>query len=237
MSPVMDTSSPAAPSAAARLRPWLERIAAARRWDWVPICPLGEVHRARIERHLLALGERDRYLRFGYPASDERIRQHVARLDFTQHELFGIFDRRLRLVALAHLAHADPQRRMCEFAVSVLPGTRGRGYGRRLFAHAMRHCRNRRVDQLFIHALTENTAMLRIARGAGARLQHEGGESEAWLQLPPDDVGSHVSELLDTRASLLDYLLKRQGRQIGWTLRLLAALKGRLGQRRGIASH
>lgn len=232
----MNTPSPAAPAAASRLRPWLERIAAARPWDWVPICPLGEAHRARIERHLLSLGERDRYLRFGYPASDERIRQHVAGLDFTQHELFGIFDRRLRLVALAHLAHADPQRRMCEFAVSVLPGTRGRGYGRRLFAHAVRHCRNRRVDQLFIHALTENTAMLRIARGAGARLQHEGGESEAWLQLPPDDVGSHVSELLETRASRLDYLLKRQGRQFGWTLRLIARLEGRLTQHRGNAS-
>jgi RimJ/RimL family protein N-acetyltransferase len=125
---------------------------------------------------------------------------------------------------------------MCEFAVSVLPHTRGRGYGKRLFAHAVRHCQNRRVDQLFIHALSENTVMLRIARGAGARLQHEGGESEAWLHLPPDSVGSHMTELVDTRAAALNHLIKRQQELLRWGLGLVVDLKARLAHLRGIAS-
>ena len=65
-------------------------------------------------------------------------------------EVFGIFNRRLELIALAHLAHrdADPARgraAMSEFGVSVLPQARRRGFGRRLFEHAMLHARNRGV--------------------------------------------------------------------------------------------
>ena len=48
--------------------------------------------------------------------------------------------------------------------------------------------RNRGVDTIFIHALSENTAMLKIARNAGATLQRDGSESEAWLKLAPDSL-------------------------------------------------
>ena len=41
----------------------------------MPIRSLAERHRARIETHLLQLDERDRYLRFGYSAGDEQIRE------------------------------------------------------------------------------------------------------------------------------------------------------------------
>ena len=87
--------------------------------------------------------------------------------------MFGIFNRRLELIALAHLAHraADASRGRAaasEFGVSVLPKARRRGFGRRLFEHAMLHARNRGVETMFIHALSENTAMLKLARNAGA---------------------------------------------------------------------
>ena len=65
----------------------------------MPIRRLTERHRPGILKHLLGLTDRDRYLRFGYPASDERIRHYVAELDFQRDELFGIFNRRLELVA------------------------------------------------------------------------------------------------------------------------------------------
>ncbi len=232
--------NPSRPRSASRQAPSLAdslRAAGQRLWRWVPISPLDEDHRPLIEQHLLALSERDRYLRFGYPATDERIRQHVRALDFVNHELFGIFNRRLELVATAHLAYADDLRSMAEFAVSVLPGTRGRGYGRRLFDHAVRHCRNRRADRMFIHALSENTPMLRMARSAGARVETAGPESEAWLQLPPDSVSSHMEELVDTRAALLNQKAKLTAALLRHSLHLLSEVKTQLGRRRGIASH
>ena len=172
-----------------------------------------------------ALQPTDRYLRFGYAASDEQIAKYVESLDFEQDEVFGIFSRRLELIAMAHLAHAmgKPVRgdtAMSEFGVSVLPHVRNRGFGRRLFEHAMLHARNRGVETLLIHALSENTAMLKIARRAGATVMREGSESDAWLRLPPDTLASHVGELVEDGAAELDYRLKVRARRVGELLGL-----------------
>ena len=128
-------------------------------WTWVPIRSLAPRHRERIATHLLALDEHARYLRFGYPATDAQIAKYVDTLDFERDEIFGIFNRRLRLLALAHLAHPmasapSDQRPMSEFGVSVLSSARRRGFGRRLFEHAILHARNRGIGALFIHALS-----------------------------------------------------------------------------------
>src|SRR5436190_17473633 len=182
-------------------------------WSWVPIRSLGPRHRERIAAHLIGLDERSRYLRFGYAASDAQIRRYIDTLDFEQDEVFGIFNRRLELIALAHLAHRDADAlrgrvAASEFGVSVLPKARRRGFGRRLFEHAMLHARNRHVETMFIHALSENTAMLKLARNAGATIERDGSESEAWLKLPPDSIASHLDELLGERVAELDYRMK-----------------------------
>jgi GNAT superfamily N-acetyltransferase len=114
--------------------------------------------------------------------------------------------------------------------VSVLSHARGRGYGARLFDHAVLHARNRGVDTLIIHALSENTAMLRIARKAGARLQREGSESQAVLKLPPDDVASRIGQMLEDRAAEWDYRLKVQARRMDEWLDAVAQLKAQLAK-------
>lgn len=180
---------------------------------WVPIRSLADRHRPRILGHLLALGERDRYLRFGYAASDEQIARYVEQMDFDHDEVFGIFNRRLELIAMAHLAYlasgAAP-RPAAEFGVSVAKQARGRGYGDRLFDHAALHARNRGIDSLLVHALSENTAMLRICRNAGARIERDGPESQAWVKLAPENLVSHVEALVEQTVADLDYRLKRQ---------------------------
>jgi GNAT superfamily N-acetyltransferase len=185
---------------------------------------------------LLNLNESDRYLRFGYPATDAQISKYVDLLDFEQDEVFGIFNRRVELIAMAHLAHAvagatGSDRLTSEFGVSVLPQARGRGFGRRLFEHAMLHARNRGVQTLFIHALSENTAMLKIARNAGAKVVREGSESDAWLELPPDTLASHVGELVEQQVAELDYQLKVRARQVGDLLEAIGD-KASLGKSR-----
>ena len=209
-------------------------------WTWVPIRSLGPRHRGRIVAHLLALGVSDRFLRFGYPASDSQISKYVDMLDFEQDEVFGIFSRRLELIAMAHLAHAAPNpsapgASSSEFGVSVLPHARARGFGRRLFEHAMLHARNRGVETLFIHALSENTAMLKIARNAGATVVREGAESDAWLKLPPDTLASHVGELVEERVAELDYRLKVHARQVTGILDVLGEVKTSLNKAVNVA--
>lgn len=178
----------------------------------VPIRSLGPNHRERIERHLLALDEHDRYLRFGYAANDEQVRRYVNGLDFERDDIFGIYNRKLELLAMAHLAFSqDPETLSCaEFGVSVLKKGRGRRYGSRLFERAVTHARNEGVDMLFIHALSENTAMLKIARNAGAVLERAGSETDAYLRLPPATLECRVSEMVEQQLALTDYRLKRQ---------------------------
>lgn len=181
---------------------------------WVPIRSLGARHRDRISTHLRTLNSEDRYLRFGYAAGDEQIDSYVASIDFEHDEVFGIFDRRLELVALAHLAcskgspHASKPA-AAEFGVSVLESARGQGYGARLFDHSIIHARNRGVEKLQIQALAENKRMLSIALKAGATFERDGNESLAWLRLPPDTLASQVEEVVGTHAAEVSYQLKR----------------------------
>lgn len=180
----------------------------------VPIRSLGPGHRDRIAKHLLALDAHDRYLRFGFIATDEQVSAYVAGLNFERDEIFGIYNRKLELIAMAHVAFlrnaGSPAG--AEFGVSVLKKARGRGYGARLFDRAVMHARNEGVELMFIHALSENTAMIKIARNAGATLERAGSETEAYLRLTPATLDSRMSELAEEQMARADYRLKVQAR-------------------------
>ena len=185
----------------------------------VPILSIGPRERGRVLQHLLALSQHDRYLRFGYVASDEQIERYVHHLNFERDELFGIYNRRLDLIAVAHLAFSpDEQHHDCaEFGVSVSAHARGRGYGARLFERAVVAARNEGVGMLFIHALSENTAMLKIARKAGATVERSGSESEAFLKLPQATFDSHMNAFALEHFAQVDYQLKARAKQF-WSL-------------------
>jgi GNAT superfamily N-acetyltransferase len=220
---------PPAPAAARPRTDWSRRLV-----NWVPIRSLGPRHRERIAAHLKALDERDRWLRFGHAAGDAQIDDYVGSIDFNRDEVFGIFNRRLELVAMAHLAYAAAPEggwrpTMVEFGVSVALAARGRGYGARLFEHAIVHARNRGTDRLLIHALSENQAMLHIARQAGATVRRDGPEAQAWLQLPPDTLGSQLEELVESHAAEASYQLRRHALQLEQILEAVGEARRRLG--------
>lgn len=228
MTPHMQAPSSSAPPPNPEPSPPAGRAA-----PWVPIRSLGPGHRPRILRHLLALNERDRYLRFGYPANDAQIARYVNGLDFGLDEVFGVFNRRLELVALAHLAYPRPGQTSfpgAEFGGSVASHLRGKGIGARLFEHAMLHARNQGLDTLYIHALSENTAMLRIARKAGAKVERDGSESDAYLRLPPETLASQMEQWVGEGAAALDYRMKQGARHVDALLDVIAEVKAGVGQ-------
>ncbi|MEO8543894.1 MAG: GNAT family N-acetyltransferase [Burkholderiaceae bacterium] len=190
----------------------------------VPIRSLGESYRGEIAMHLLQLDRHDRYLRFGFVATDAHIDRYIATLDFDRDELLGITNRKLALIAMAHLAliPANGNLSCAEFGVSVLKPARGRGFGALLFERAAMDARNKRVSQLFIHALSENTAMLRIARNAGAVVERMGSDSEAFLTLAPPTLGSRMAEIVEDHYAQIDYRWKSQSKQLH---DILAAIK------------
>jgi GNAT superfamily N-acetyltransferase len=181
----------------------------------VPIAPLGVEHIPQILQHLLALSEHDRYLRFGYTSTDEHIQRYVAGLKFERDEIYGIFNVELEIIAMAHLALMKDTGRefSSEFGVSVSDHARGRGYGARLFERAVIHARNEKVYQMYIHALSENAPMIRIARKGGAKIERNGSETEAFLSLPKRDLDSRVTEFVADQYAKTNYSIKEDAKR------------------------
>jgi len=168
---------------------------------------LSRLERGKLLTHLLALGAEDRRLRFGLPVSDDAIADYVARIDFGRDAVFGVFDDELNLAGAAHLARAEAH---AELGISVLPAHRGRGIGGALLERAHTHARNWGIGTLFMHCLTENAAMMHLARKQGMRIAAASGEADAHLALAPASPASIAQAMLAERVGLFDYALKSQ---------------------------
>jgi ribosomal protein S18 acetylase RimI-like enzyme len=166
---------------------------------------LTPLDRPALSRHFVALDAEDRRLRFGIALTDRAILDYVEHIDFERDTVLGVFDDELQLIGVGHLAQAVGQG---ELGVSVLPGFRGRGIGNALLGRAHMHARNHGLKQLFMHCLSENSAMLHLARKQGMRIVSASGEADAHLALAPSDVASLATELMAERVGLFDYALK-----------------------------
>ncbi|MBB5461381.1 GNAT family N-acetyltransferase [Paraburkholderia sp. Cpub6] len=176
---------------------------------------LTAVDRERLLAHFLALDEEDRLLRFGQVVPNHVIENYVRAIDFTRDTVFGVFNSKLELSGVGHLAYlpAEGNKRTAEFGVSVLESARGIGIGSRLFERAAIRSRNTHVTTLYIHCLARNSTMMHIARKAGMKIEYAYGEADAYLTLSPADQSSILAEMLQEQAAVFDYALKRHARQ------------------------
>jgi len=78
---------------------------------------------------------------------------------------------------------------------------------------------------MFIHALSENSAMLKIARNAGAVVERDGSESEAHLLLLPATLDTRLTEILQEQLAQTDYRIKVQVKQFWDALAGVQALR------------
>ena len=176
----------------------------------IPIRAIGPEHKSELLAHFLQLEEQDRYLRFGYVVSDTQMGNYIEGIDFAQDEMFGVFNRKLELIAVAHIALSCDSAGSCqaEFGVSVLESGRGKGIGTRLFRRAAMFARNRGIDMLTMQCLTQNAAMMRIARRAGMEVRVEGSDTEAHLVVPHHAAFSHLDEWVENITGQLDFAIK-----------------------------
>lgn len=148
-------------------------------------------HRPALEAHFIALNPEDRRLRFGASIGDEALRAYVARIDFERDGAFAVQDDEFRLIAVVHVAVTDAT---AELGLSVLSGRRGSGLGHALFRRAVMHLRNRGSREVFVHCLTENAAMMHLARRHGMGIVYSGSETDGRLELKPATANTYISE-------------------------------------------
>ena len=188
----------------------------------VMVKELQERDRRRMRKHFLALDDSDRLLRFGTTLPDELLESYVAKIDFERDKVYGVYNRVFKLVAVGHLAFAPKEKspgkvvttkeQVAEFGVSVSKSARGLGIGSKLFERAAIHCRNQDVDTLYMHCLSSNQVMMRIARKAGMEIQREYGEADAYLRLLPANPASMLQEALEEQFATIDYTWKANAR-------------------------
>jgi GNAT superfamily N-acetyltransferase len=202
----------------------------------VRVKELSERDRRRLLMHFLALDDSDRLLRFGSVLPDELITKYVQRLNFARDTVFGVYDNKLKLVGVGHLAIAPrdtlpvisgvtAKERAAEFGVSVSACARGMGIGSKLFERAAIHCRNADVDTLHMQCLSSNQTMMHIAKKAGMEIHQAHGEAEAYLKLPPANPGSMLQEAVEEQAAVLDYTFKANTRMAAKWLENLSGSK------------
>ncbi|HRE14017.1 MAG TPA: GNAT family N-acetyltransferase [Usitatibacteraceae bacterium] len=180
---------------------------------------LRSTDRAALAAHFLALDAADRRLRFGASLSDDAVRRLEERIDFDRDELFAIADDELRLLAVVHVAFYPHK---AELGLSVLPCARGRGLGNALFERAVTHLVNRGVREVFVHCLSENGAMMHLARKHGMRVVTEGGETDAHLELPQATPGTVFLEWLQERQADAVQQIRRQARAARGMMEILS---------------
>jgi len=69
------------------------------------------------------------------------------------------------------------------------------------------------VTSMYVHVLSENTAMLKIARRGGASVVRDGAESEAYLSLMPATFQTQVTEIMEEHLAQANYRFKAQSKQ------------------------
>jgi GNAT superfamily N-acetyltransferase len=191
-----------------------------------PVTRLTEASRSELRDHFSRLPPEDIRLRFGSMLAASAIDDYVARIDFERDAVFGVHDEELALVGVAHVGFTEE---FAELGVSVLPTHRGRGVGGALLTRAAEHARNRFIDRLYVHCLSENAAMMQLAKEAGMKICVDAGEADAFLKLPPADPASVTGEFVEQRLALFDYALKAQA--ASWRHLAAALAAGRVKKR------
>ena len=163
---------------------------------------LGDINREHLRAHFLQLDAEDRHLRFGSSLNDSAVIHYVDGIDFERDEIYAVADDAQTILGVVHIA-VLPQE--AELGLSVLAAARGQGIGNALFERAVMHLRNRCVREVLVRCLHQNAAMMHLAQKHGMKIQQDGSDREARLELPAATSGTYM----------LEWLHDRQARYIG----------------------
>lgn len=162
----------------------------------------------RYRKHLLALDEQSRYLRFGYHATDYIINQLCDKFEANtdKHKIFVIENDELDVVGAGHISLENNE---LELAFSVLKEYQGKGMGTSLMGRCVEWCQNRNIKGGCMVCLTTNIAIKKLASKHGI-LINEGGETLADIKIPEPTPASVFHEVVDSNLARFDHLGKLQ---------------------------
>lgn len=137
-------------------------------------------HYTAICDHIISLNRDDRYLRFGYPATDDRIGAYVDSTRNSEKSVWICVEVDGCLVGTLHVALGTAS---AEFGLTVSSSARNKGIGKLMFSSAYILILERGIKQIHLYCLSQNKAIQKIARSFGLQVVTCGSDSEATVTI------------------------------------------------------
>ena len=176
----------------------------------LPIKLSTESQREQVISHLLSFDADDLRLRFGYTPTEYIIRKYVEdSWGKSGNRWFGIYSPEADgVIATLHVALMNDDQ--AEFGFTVDSRFRNRGFGSELFSRGVTWAKALSVKKVFMHCLSENAAVRKIAKKNEMHvITLDGDEAEADLALPRDFSAPWADLMLD-RIAIYDMLFVNQ---------------------------
>ena len=144
---------------------------------------------------------------FGTYQGDYQIEQLVNGIlaDVSKHD-FLVAEFNGDWIGTIHISQASDTE--IEFGVIVDPAHRGNGIADRMLGEAIVWARNRGYESLYMHCLSWNTPIKRLCIKHGMKLESEGGETDTKLPLPPADITSVSTEVIERNRNIYRMFLQ-----------------------------
>jgi RimJ/RimL family protein N-acetyltransferase len=164
-----------------------------------------------IDHFLVDIKGNDRYLRFGYHASNENVMNYLegAFTDFGIINMWFIVEVEERVVGSVHVSIGAND--IAEMGFTVAPDYRGKGLGQELFQRAATWAMMKGAKTLYTQCLSENQVMQHIAKKNGMTVVTIGyGEKEATINATKGTIQSYFDDKFFDNLAFVDRAIEKQ---------------------------
>ena len=178
----------------------------------IPRKLMHESDNAKLEYHFLTdILDHDRYLRFGYNASDEAVSQYlkISLLDFGKTTMWFVCEVDNRFVGTCHVSIMP--RDIAEMGFTVSPDYRNKGLGQELFHRGATWAMMKGAKTLYTQCLSENVVMQHIAKKNGMTVvTFEGTEKEATIKATKGTIRAFYDDRMFDQLAFVDMSITKQ---------------------------
>ena len=158
----------------------------------------------------------DRYLRFGYAASDDNINDYLEKAfdEFGFKNMWFIVEKDNKVIGSVHVSFCPLTKDgnyTAEMGFTVSPEHRGEGIGQELFIRGSTWAMMRGAKTLYTQCLSENKIMQHIAKKNGMTVVTiSQGEKEATIQATKSKMQSYFDDKFFDNLAFVDQAITKQ---------------------------
>lgn len=164
-----------------------------------------------IDHFLVDIVEHDRYLRFGYRASNDNVTDYVERSlkEFGDTNMWFVIEKDNKFVGTVHVSMNE--KGVAEMGFTVSPDHRGQGFGQELFIRGSTWAMMKGATTLYTTCLSENKVMQHIAKKNGMTVVTvDATEKEATIQATKGSIRAFYDDRMFDNLAFVDMAITKQ---------------------------